>query len=57
MKKIIILCLIASMPFLSGCNSSGWYKTGAVERVKPNAYGLGTGKNQFGAPVHTEVGW
>lgn len=31
----------------------GFVRTGATEYVKPNAYGLGTGMNQFGAPVKT----
>lgn len=31
----------------------GFVRTGATEYVKPNAYGLGVGMNQFGAPVKT----
>ena len=32
---------------------NGFVQTGATEYVKPNAYGLGVGMNQFGAPVKT----
>lgn len=31
----------------------GFVRTGATEYVKPNAYGLGTGMNQFGGAVKT----
>lgn len=34
-----------------GLERQGFVKTGATEYVKPNAYGLGTGMNQFGEPV------
>jgi hypothetical protein len=65
MKKTIAIVAIVSLAIvLSGCvttessrangdllEQQGFVRTGATEYVKPNAYGLGTGMNQFGAPV------
>jgi hypothetical protein len=34
-----------------GLERQGFVRTGATEYVKPNAYGLGTGMNQFGGAV------
>ena len=30
---------------------AGFIQTGATQYIKPNAYGLGTGSDQFGRPV------
>jgi hypothetical protein len=62
--KVKLALLILAAVFLAGCvatesnrangdllEQQGFVRTGATEYVKPNAYGLGTGMNQFGAPV------
>ena len=55
MKKSIFLVAIGLVVLMSGCygggGKSGWVKVDAYHSIKPNAYGLGTHMNQFGAPM------
>ncbi len=53
MKKIMVLLLLALV--LVGCNvtqrTGDRYYSSQQLKVKPNAYGLGVGMDQYGRPV------